>query len=78
MSSEQILKQIIQLFSTITSAKDITADSELMDDLDISSMDVLFLISSLEEEFNIKVPDTALRKVVTVGDVAEIIEKIVK
>ena len=36
-------------------------------------MDVLFLISCIEEEFNIKVPEKAIRKMFTVGDVADVI-----
>ena len=46
----------------------------LLEDLEINSMDVLFLISSLEAEFGVKVPEKAIRKMVTVGDVVEIIE----
>lgn len=53
--------------------EEITVDSELTDDLGISSMDVLFLISSLEEEFRIKVPERLIRKMVTIGDVVDII-----
>ena len=53
--------------------EEITVDSELTDDLGISSMDVLVLISSLEEEFRIKVPERLIRKMVTIGDVVDII-----
>ena len=74
MYNEDILNRVIALFSTMTEAEEITADSELIDDLEISSMDVLYLISCLEDEFEIKVPEKEVRKMVTVGDVAEIIE----
>lgn len=74
MYNEDILNRVIALFSTMTEAEKITADSELIDDLEISSMDVLYLISCLEDEFEIKVPEKEVRKMVTVGDVAEIIE----
>lgn len=76
MNSEKILERVIELFSTMTEADEVTADSEIMEDLEISSMDILFLISSLEEEFKIKVPEKEVRKVVTVGDMADIIEKL--
>ena len=52
--------------------------SELIDDLGISSMDVLFLISSMEEEFKIQIPESAIRKMVTVDDVAEVIASLMK
>ena len=79
MDYSKILQRVIDLFATMADTEDeITADSELIDDLGISSMDVLFLISSLEEEFKIKVPEKAIRKMVTVGDVAETIIALIK
>ena len=78
MCKDDILKRVIELFSTITEAEEINEDSELVDDLGISSMDVLFLISSLEEEFKIRIPEKVIRKMVTVGDVAEIVASLIK
>ena len=74
MYNEELLNRVIELFSTMTEADEITGESEIMEDLEINSMDVLFLISSLEAEFGVKVPENAIRKMVTVGDVVEIIE----
>ena len=76
MYSEEILKRVIEMFTTMTDAEEITADSELIDDLEVSSMDVLFLVSSMEEEFQVKIPETAIRKMFTIGDVAEIITEL--
>ena len=78
MCKDDILKRLIELFSTMTEAEEINEDSELVDDLGISSMDVLFLISSLEEEFKIHIPEKVIRKMVTVGDVAEIVASLIK
>lgn len=72
MNREDILDRVIKLFSTMTEAE-VAEDSEIMEDLDITSMDVLFLISSIEEEFKIKIPEKAIRKIETVGDVADIV-----
>ena len=66
------------LISLFPPEAEITADSELIEDLDISSMDVLFLISSLEEEFHISVLEKEIRKMVTVGDVAQVIQALIK
>ena len=76
MDSEKILTRVTELFSALTEAEEITADSDLFDDLEVSSMDVLFLISGLEEEFGIKVPEKELRKVSTVGDIADVLERL--
>ena len=78
MCKEDILKRVIELFSTMAEAEEITEDSELIEDLGISSMDVLILISSLEEEFRIKVPEKLIPKMTTVGDVVDIICEIRK
>lgn len=73
MSEEKVLEKVIQLFLTMTEAEEIRPDSELMEDLDISSMDVLYLVSCLEEEFNVKISESAIRRMFTIRDVAEII-----
>ena len=77
MADKDILQRVIEVFATMTeTADEITADSQLIEDLDISSMDVLYLISSLEEEFKIKVSEKAIRRMATIGDVAEIITEL--
>lgn len=73
MTREEILEKVINLFSTMTEAEEITEESEIVDDLEITSMDVLFLISSMEDEFGIKIPEKAMRKMVTIGDVADVV-----
>ena len=78
MYKDDILKRVIELFSTMTEAEDITEDSALIDDLEISSMDVLLLVSGIEEEFGIQVPEKAIRQMVTIGDVAEIVGSLLK
>ena len=76
--NKEILSRVREMFANLTDTDaEITEESELMEDLEISSMDVLYVISCLEEEFKIKVPEKLLRKVVTVGDVAEIVTDLV-
>lgn len=72
MNREAILQRVIALFATMAETEnDITAESELIEDLGISSMDVLLLITSLEEEFKIKVPEKVLRNMATIEDVVD-------
>lgn len=79
MAKKDILQRVITLFATMADTdEEITADSELIEDLGISSMDVLFLISSMEEEFKIKVSEKAVRKMYTIADVAQIIAELVE
>lgn len=73
MTKDAILEKVIELFSSMSDAEEITADSELIDDLGLSSLDLMFLISNLEDSFQIKVSEKAIRKMVTVEDVVEVI-----
>ncbi len=49
-------------------------DSRLVDDLKADSLDVVELIMSLEERYNIEVPDEDLSQLKTVGDIVRYIE----
>lgn len=78
MFDKGIQERVIEQLSTLTEVDELTLDNELVNDLEISSMDVLFLISSLEEEFHISVPEKAIRQMVTVGDVVQVIQDLRK
>lgn len=73
MQNNEIQNKVIKIFSTMTEAEEVTLESELIEDLEMSSMDVLFLISSLEEEFDIQIPEKEIRKMVTVENVVKIV-----
>lgn len=75
MENNIIKDKVIALFKEMTDNDEITENSELIEDLEVSSMDVLFLITSLEEEFSIQIPEKAVRKMITVGDVVQTIIK---
>ena len=49
----------------------IKLDSKLQDDLRFDSLDTIILLSELEQEFSISIPDDAVRQVRTVNDVVE-------
>ena len=56
----------------------ITPDAKIVDDLGADSLDVVELLSQLEDEYGIIIPDDEVEKLVTVSDVAAQIEKLVK
>ncbi|MDD2227310.1 MAG: acyl carrier protein [Clostridia bacterium] len=53
----------------------ITAESKLSEDLAVDSLDALELIMTLEEEFDISIPDNEAQNFKTVGDIITFIEK---
>ena len=77
MSYNEILERVINIFATMAETdEEITAESEIIEDLGISSMDVLLLICNLEEEFGIKIPERMVRKMASIDDVARIVEEL--
>ena len=57
---------------------DIKPESRFKEDLNADSLDLFELIMSLEDEFDIKIPDEATEKIVTVADAVNEIKSAVK
>lgn len=55
----------------------ITADTDIMDDLGADSLDLVELVMSLEEHYDIVLTDDKTANVRTVGQVVEMLESIV-
>ncbi|MBU3819247.1 MAG: acyl carrier protein [Candidatus Faecalibacterium intestinavium] len=73
MQRSEILDQIKTILEDVAeiSPEEVTEDSVLMDDLDLSSMEILTIVADLEESFGIRIPEKELRGFVTVGDLAD-------
>ena len=56
----------------------ITPDAKIIEDLGADSLDVVELLSRLEDEYGISIPDDDVEKLATVQDVADEIEKLTK
>ncbi len=57
-------------------ADSITPDTDLVDDLGADSLDLVDMLMSLEDEFNIgEVPDEMVEKIRTVGQLVTYIEE---
>lgn len=52
----------------------ITADTSIADDLGADSLDVVDLLMSIEDEFEIEVPDEEIDSIKTVGELVKYIE----
>ncbi len=52
----------------------VTAESRLIDDLKADSLDIVELVTGLEERYGIEIPEEDLPKLKTVGDVAAYVE----
>ncbi len=56
----------------------VTPDAKIVDDLGADSLDVVELLSHLEDEYGVMIPDEDVEKLVTVADVVTAIEGLVK
>ncbi len=52
----------------------VTMDASIIDDLGADSLDIVDMIMTLEEEFDVKISDDEVENVKTVGDIVKIIE----
>lgn len=52
----------------------VTMESDIAEDFDADSLDLVDLVMSLEDEFGIEVPDEQVENFRTVGDVVRYIE----
>ena len=52
----------------------ITPDTSLIDDLEADSLDVVDLLMSIEDEFEVEVPDEEIEGIKTVNDLVKYIE----
>lgn len=55
--------------------EEITEDKEVVKDLGADSLDVVEMLMSLEEEFNITVPEEDAVNIKTVGDIVKLIDE---
>lgn len=52
----------------------VTMEASIIDDLGADSLDVVDLVMSLEEEFDVEIPDEQVENIKTVGDIVKYIE----
>lgn len=53
----------------------ITLETNLLNDLGLSSFDVVNIIVAFEDEFEIEIPDRRLSEIITVGDVVRMLHE---
>ena len=55
--------------------ENITPETDIREDLDADSLDLVDLVMSFEDEYKIEVPDDAVETIKTVGDIVKFIEE---
>ena len=75
MENGSLEQQIIEIAGRLTGKPDIRPDMDLMDDIGLSSMGLMELIGSLEEELDIAIKAPELRRIFTLGDLIGLAEE---
>ena len=74
-------KEIFQKLKTIVvdqlgvNEENVTMEATFVDDLAADSLDIVELVMTIEEEFDLEIPDREKEKIVTIGDVVKYIEE---
>lgn len=72
-----MLQKVIEILSEYIeiSQDEITSDSALVADLELSSLDVINVMVAFEEKFNIEISEQAIKELTTVGDVVKYLKR---
>lgn len=68
-----MLERIAEILSKYTK-EEITVESTLVNDLGLSSFDIVSIVTAFEDEFDIEISDRDIRKLVSVADIIDYIE----
>lgn len=71
---EKVIQHLLEASDEDIQADDVTAETSLRNDLDLSSLQAVTLVMDLEDEFGVVIEDEEIERIETVGDVLEIIE----
>ena len=77
MDISEKLKQIVAAQLKIE-ADSIEDSTDIVDDLGADSLDIVEILMVIEEQFGVTIPDEEVEQLITVQDVANEIEKLVK
>lgn len=56
-------------------ADQVTPEANIQDDLGADSLDIVDLITTIEDEFDVNIPDEAVEEIKTVNDIVNFVEK---
>lgn len=72
----EVIAKIIENIADIP-LDEIKGDSHVMDDLNLSSLEIMTIVRQVERTFSIKISENELLSVRTIDDLAKVIENII-
>ena len=77
MTTEQIFERVRDMLSEQLriDAKDIKMEDNFIDDMNADSLDIVEMVMSMEQEFDISIPDEEAERIKTAGDAVAFIKE---
>ena len=77
MKEDEVEKKVVKIISETAEVpeKKIKLDSNIMNDLELESLDVVDLVTAFEEAFGVEIEDNDVKKFQTVGDIVDYLKK---
>lgn len=71
-----MIEKVIEILSEFTEMKpeQMNRDTKLVVDMGLNSFDVVNVVVAFEEEFDIEIPDRAIRDLQTIGNIIDYLE----
>ena len=78
MTRDQVKDIVFRTFTDVIADDEIeiTEDSGIMDDLDMDSIEMQEVFSDLEEGFEVEILDSMLKRMITIGDVIDVMTEL--
>ena len=78
MTRDQVKDIVFRTFTDVIADDEIeiTEDSGIMDALDMDSIEMQEVFSDLEEEFEVEILDSMLKRMITIGDVIDVMTEL--
>lgn len=73
-----MLSELIKIVADNCEAAEVTLESDLREDLEMNSMDIINMTIDIEGTFKIKIKEAAFKDIHTVADLKKHIEKLTK
>ena len=70
-------KEVIELISSTleVDTKSISKDTDLLNDLDVESLDLVDLVTAFEDKYSVEIADKDIKDLHTVGDIVNYIKR---
>lgn len=76
---KQIAKNIIEVLKNMGyKSEEYDENTNLFKDVGIDSLDAIELVTKLEEEYNVTIPDDQINNITTIGNAADLVCKYLK